>query len=273
MIEFGKTLRSAREAKGLTPSQLAEQTHLTPSTIDDLENENFERIAAPIYGRGFVKLYCEAVGIDSKPMVEEFMAIYNGERVTTIREREVAPACEVPPAEVPPAHEAAPIEKNPDERPDEPTSLFDPLPQEPPSSQIIADESEHKDPNYIFQRPIQQPMRKLSSDSAQPSLPTTAISASRLGREIGHAIPWRLCLLGLVAIVLVSLLLLGIRMLYKATAATSTTPAVTVDATPVATPIQKKAAPVQKKTSIAQEKTAPVQKKRTPQAVPPLYFD
>ena len=268
MIEFGKTLRSAREAKGLTPSQLAEQTHLTPSTIDDLENENFERIAAPIYGRGFVKLYCEVVGIDPKPMIEEFMAIYNGERVTTIREREVAPACEVPPA-----HEAAPIEKNPDERPDEPTSLFDPLPQEPPSSQIISAEPEHKDPSYIFQRPIQQPMRKLSSDSAQPSLPTTAISASRLGREIGHAIPWRLCLLGLVAIVLVSLLLLGIRMLYKATAATSTTPAVTVDAMPAATPIQKKAAPVQKKTSIAQEKTAPVQKKRTPQAVPPLYFD
>ena len=63
MIEFGKTLRSAREAKGYTASQVAEMTHIKPSVLDGLENEDFSMIAAPIYGRGFVKLYCEAVGL------------------------------------------------------------------------------------------------------------------------------------------------------------------------------------------------------------------
>ena len=65
MIEFGKTLRAAREAKGYTVSQLAEATRLMHQVVEDLENENFTRIPAPIYGRGFVKLYCEAVGLDS----------------------------------------------------------------------------------------------------------------------------------------------------------------------------------------------------------------
>lgn len=90
MIEFGKTLRLAREAKGYTISQLAEATRMIHQTIEDLENENFTRIAAPIYGRGFVKLYCEAVGLDPKPMVAEFMEIFSGNRELGIKERTVS---------------------------------------------------------------------------------------------------------------------------------------------------------------------------------------
>ena len=79
MMEFGNSLRAAREAKGYTPVQLAEMTRLAPSVIYSLENEDFSRIAAPIYGRGFVKLYCEAVGLDSKIYIAEFMNRMNGE--------------------------------------------------------------------------------------------------------------------------------------------------------------------------------------------------
>lgn len=78
MMEFGKTLRAAREAKGYTVSQLAEVTHLLPQIVEGLENEDFSRIVAPIYGRGFVKLYCEAVGLEAKPMVDAFMAAFTG---------------------------------------------------------------------------------------------------------------------------------------------------------------------------------------------------
>ena len=102
MIEFGATLRAAREAKGYTVAQIAEITHMAPSTVDDLEREDFSRIAAPIYGRGFVKLYCEAVGLDPKPIVAEFMDIYNGNRDTTIKERPVQPPAQPPKAEPPP---------------------------------------------------------------------------------------------------------------------------------------------------------------------------
>lgn len=90
MIAFGKTLREAREAKGLTTNQLAETTKLLVQIVEDLEIENFNRIPAPIYGRGFVKLYCEAVDLDPKPLIEEFMAIYCGHREPVIRTREPA---------------------------------------------------------------------------------------------------------------------------------------------------------------------------------------
>ncbi|MBO7684024.1 MAG: helix-turn-helix domain-containing protein, partial [Kiritimatiellae bacterium] len=103
MIEFGESLRQAREARGYTVAQLAETTRMAPKTVTELESENFSHIAAPIYGRGFVKLYCEAVGLEAKPFIDEFMAIYRGERDVGIRERDVreAPTTEAPPVTAP----------------------------------------------------------------------------------------------------------------------------------------------------------------------------
>ena len=124
MIEFGKTLRSAREAKGYTVSQIAEMTHLKSSAVEGLENEDFSMIAAPIYGRGFVKLYCEAVGLEPKPLVDEFMAIMNGEHEIAIKER---PVTESPVTEPQPSPAPAPAPEEPD--------LFrqDPIPPSAPT--------------------------------------------------------------------------------------------------------------------------------------------
>lgn len=95
MIEFGETLRKTREAKGLTLSEVAQKTHMLVQQVEALEKEDFSKIAAPIYGRGFVKLYCEAVGIeDYKPLVDEFMDIYSGNKPPTIRMRNAIPAPE-----------------------------------------------------------------------------------------------------------------------------------------------------------------------------------
>ena len=53
-MSFGQTLRAAREAKGITTSELAARTHLLVQIVEGLENEDFRRIPAPSYGRGFV---------------------------------------------------------------------------------------------------------------------------------------------------------------------------------------------------------------------------
>ena len=144
MIEFGETLRKTREQKGLTTSQVAQTTHLLVQQIEALEREDFSKIAAPIYGRGFVKLYCEALGLDHKPFVEEFMAIYTGSKLRPIRRRmptaqPVAPqpaeqSGAVPPAAAP----AAPVEPPaPAVSADAPTVAI-PQPQ-PPAPQPPAD--------------------------------------------------------------------------------------------------------------------------------------
>lgn len=110
MIEFGKTLKAAREAKGLTIAQIAESTRIMSSLVEDLENEDFSRIVAPIYGRGFVKLYCEAVGLEPKPMVDEFMDFFTGKHEPTIRTRESgATAISTP---TPPPPDPTPVEED-----------------------------------------------------------------------------------------------------------------------------------------------------------------
>ena len=76
-MSLGSTLRAAREACGMTTSELAARTHMLVQIVEGIENEDFRRIPAPIYGRGFIKLYCEAVKIDPKPLQAEFMELYN----------------------------------------------------------------------------------------------------------------------------------------------------------------------------------------------------
>ena len=76
-MSLGSTLRTARESHGITTSELAARTHMLVQIVEGLENEDFRRIPAPIYGRGFIKLYCEAVGLDPKPLQAEFMNLFN----------------------------------------------------------------------------------------------------------------------------------------------------------------------------------------------------
>ena len=104
MTYFGETLRKAREAKGLTTSQVAEKTRILVQIINAMEKEDFSRIKAAIYGRGFVKLICECLEIDPKPLVAEFMDIYEGRRPpvsTDVFQPKPPPKAVVPPAATP----------------------------------------------------------------------------------------------------------------------------------------------------------------------------
>ena len=247
MIEFGKTLRRAREAKGYTASQVAEMTHIKPSVLDGLENEDFSMIAAPIYGRGFVKLYCEAVGLDPKPLVDEFMAIMNGEHEIAIKERPAA--TEEPTAPVPPPQPAAP-EDPPPPQPEQDLFRQDPVPPpqpaapaEPPPPQPVA-EPESTGSFARFAAPIRE--------TAAPDYPVCLN-------------PRILVLVGGALLILVALFF-GIRALYRATTSAANadesteTEAPTVTEAPAAAPAAAGAPTA---------KTAP----RTPQQIPSLYID
>ena len=101
-MAFGEILRNARVQRGLTPSDVAENTHLLVQVVEDLEREDFRRVAAPIYGRGFVKLYAELLELDPEPLIREFMDLYAGARAPVVRTKKA----EVPDA---PAPEAVPV--------------------------------------------------------------------------------------------------------------------------------------------------------------------
>ena len=74
-ISLGEVLRTARQKRRLSISQIAETTRLKATLIEDLERNDFSRVPAPIYGRGFLKMYAEAVGLDPHPLVEEYIRV------------------------------------------------------------------------------------------------------------------------------------------------------------------------------------------------------
>ena len=245
MIEFGKTLRSAREAKGYTVSQIAEMTHLKSQVVEGLENEDFSMIAAPIYGRGFVKLYCEAVGLEPKPLVDEFMAIMNGEREITIKERPVAepPAAPEPPPPAPPT--PAPAPEEPDLFRQDPIPPPEPVAPAPPKpAAVLPSASEESEPTFSR---FAAPMREYST-------PTSAFQLNP-----------RIIILAIAGLALLALLIFGIRALYCATASDNTAEAQeTAETAEVETPAPK-AAPKAK----PETKSAP----RAQQNIPSLYID
>ncbi len=77
-MAIGMILRNARIAKQLTESQVAEMTRMKIQIVQDLEKDDFHRIAATIYGKGFIKLYAECVGLDPQPLINDYMRTATG---------------------------------------------------------------------------------------------------------------------------------------------------------------------------------------------------
>lgn len=75
-MAIGATLKAAREAKGLTVAGLANELHLKAQVVEDLERDDFQNIKASIYGRGFIRLCAERLGLDPAPLLAEFATVY-----------------------------------------------------------------------------------------------------------------------------------------------------------------------------------------------------
>ena len=172
MSSFGETLKAAREAKGLTCSQVAAQTHMLVQIVEEMEREDFHRIPAPIYGRGFVRLFADCVGLDPVPLVREFMDIYNGRRkpAPSIREVQseptppprIQPAWQTPPA---PAPEPEPVPEPPAQEPE---------PQAPePIQEPFAPEPEPPTREPIPEPPAPEPEPSTPEPTPEPPTPVT----------------------------------------------------------------------------------------------------
>lgn len=78
-MALGKQLQNAREKMKLTASEVAAATYMNVQTVEAIEREDFSGIAAPIYAKGFIKLYAEYVGMDPQPLIQEYLFISSGE--------------------------------------------------------------------------------------------------------------------------------------------------------------------------------------------------
>jgi transcriptional regulator with XRE-family HTH domain len=90
-LEIGRTLRLAREKRGLSLQQVEEATKIRARYLRDLENENFEVLPA-VFMLGSLKTFAEHLGLDGAAMTGEL------KRRQSSLQPEQDQAAEVPPA-------------------------------------------------------------------------------------------------------------------------------------------------------------------------------
>lgn len=73
MGDFGGTLRSARERKGVSLRHIANATKISMSALEALERNDFARLPGGIFSRSFVRAYAEEVDLDPDQTVTEFL--------------------------------------------------------------------------------------------------------------------------------------------------------------------------------------------------------
>lgn len=174
-MSFGETLRAARETKGMTCSEVAKKTRLLVQIVEEMEQEDFHRIAAPIYGRGFVRLYAQCVGLDPAPLVAEFMEIYEGHRAPIVRTKSVPTSAPTPGPEVavepPPPPPAAFAESLPPPPPPMPTFESD-MPETVPVSEPVAEPVSVPDPEPepTIPEPIASPESEPAPSLVEPDM-------------------------------------------------------------------------------------------------------
>src|SRR5579863_1985648 len=69
---LGERFRAAREARGLSITDVAEQIRIRSLYLAAIEDENWNTIGAPVYVRGFLRTYARFLGLDPEEAVAAF---------------------------------------------------------------------------------------------------------------------------------------------------------------------------------------------------------
>ena len=95
----GGQLRAAREARGLSLQDIANQTRIPVRHLQHVENESWDDLPAVTYCIGFVRAYANAVGLDGSALGREVRDQVGGRRIRQPAVNYYEPA---DPARVPP---------------------------------------------------------------------------------------------------------------------------------------------------------------------------
>ena len=71
---LGERLRAAREARGASLSDVADQIRIRSVYLSAMEQENWDAVGAPVYIRGFLRTYARYLKLDPEEAVAEFNA-------------------------------------------------------------------------------------------------------------------------------------------------------------------------------------------------------
>jgi len=72
---LGEKLRQAREERGISISEVAEQTRISPHYLELIEVDDYRTLPGGIFNKGFVKSYAKYVGIDEIEALQDYSKI------------------------------------------------------------------------------------------------------------------------------------------------------------------------------------------------------
>jgi transcriptional regulator with XRE-family HTH domain len=76
---FGLRLRQCRERRGTSLEQIAGETKINQRLLADLERGDLSRWPAGVFGRAFIRSYAEAIGLEPRAVVAEFLGLLPGD--------------------------------------------------------------------------------------------------------------------------------------------------------------------------------------------------
>ncbi len=71
-LTLGEKLRQAREERGTSISEVAEQTRISALYLSCIENDDFRTLPGGIFNKGFVKSFAKAVGVDEQEALHDY---------------------------------------------------------------------------------------------------------------------------------------------------------------------------------------------------------
>src|SRR5690606_8337193 len=86
---IGETLRAARKERGVTLEEASELLRIETRFLAALEDERFDAISAPVFVKGYLKLYCELLGLDPRPLLDALSERISGHEPEPIGRRPV----------------------------------------------------------------------------------------------------------------------------------------------------------------------------------------
>ena len=75
-MTLGEKLRQAREERGITLSEVAEQTRISPQYIESIEHDDYRSLPGGIFNKGFVKSFAKYVGVNEQEALADYAGLF-----------------------------------------------------------------------------------------------------------------------------------------------------------------------------------------------------
>ncbi len=72
---LGEKLRLAREARGITISEVSAQTRIASRYLEAIEENNYKPLPGGVFNKGFIKAYAKYVGVDENEALSDYAGI------------------------------------------------------------------------------------------------------------------------------------------------------------------------------------------------------